>query len=418
MWTVILDRSDRQNHYRLRLDQFAHLRPRVVLIEIWLSLHSNFLSNLQVVVELLKTGGQAVVGISASVDVITGEDLAKARTDFTKSAGSKLLFQTKGEQPGVVAADMDNPVGALFRRSGSSYPWNRHLCGFVAGHGRWKFRESLPRSLYCVAQAPSCREHPRSFCPGRHWFSSADSPCRGAPGARAKVAEVCGRTGRGLSKFVAGSTDGRRGEGLNPDPVARYLPVRTSAAGANDRAMNSENVCPSHDRNQAFHDCARSGDGRDLRSAAQEDWQGLGIRAAAFGAIRGCRYSLLVVWQGGEPHAGSSLAHVSAGGLRPSRLAAGQIGRRCFSVRCRNRRQPRDARGSRWIALPGPEGALRIETLDAPVLALGERMPVNFTRNQPDLAKGLHFCLFNNGWGTNYVQWFGEDMRFRFRISV
>src|SRR5450432_2411820 len=66
----------------------------------------------------------------------------------------------------------------------------------------------------------------------------------------------------------------------------------------------------------------------------------------------------------------------------------------------------------------GPEGALRIETLDAPVLALGERMPVNFTRNQPDLAKGLHFCLFNNGWGTNYVQWFGEDMRFRFRISV
>jgi hypothetical protein len=66
----------------------------------------------------------------------------------------------------------------------------------------------------------------------------------------------------------------------------------------------------------------------------------------------------------------------------------------------------------------GPEGALRIETLDAPVVALGERMPVNFTRNQPDLSKGLHFCLFNNGWGTNYVQWFGEDMRFRFRISV
>ena len=66
----------------------------------------------------------------------------------------------------------------------------------------------------------------------------------------------------------------------------------------------------------------------------------------------------------------------------------------------------------------GPEGALRIDTLDAPVVALGERIPVNFTRNQPDLAKGLHFCLFNNGWGTNYVQWFGEDMRFRFRISV
>jgi hypothetical protein len=66
----------------------------------------------------------------------------------------------------------------------------------------------------------------------------------------------------------------------------------------------------------------------------------------------------------------------------------------------------------------GPEGALRIEALDAPVVAVGERMPVWFTRDQPDLANGFHFSLFNNGWGTNYVQWFGEDMRFRFRISA
>jgi Domain of unknown function (DUF5054) len=66
----------------------------------------------------------------------------------------------------------------------------------------------------------------------------------------------------------------------------------------------------------------------------------------------------------------------------------------------------------------GPEGNLRIESLDAPVVALGEKMPVYFTRNQPDLAKGFHFSLFNNGWGTNYVQWFGENMRFRFRITA
>jgi hypothetical protein len=37
------------------------------------------------------------------------------------------------------------------------------------------------------------------------------------------------------------------------------------------------------------------------------------------------------------------------------------------------------------------------------VVAFCELIPVNFTRNQPDLAKGLHFCLFNNGWGTNYL---------------
>ena len=65
----------------------------------------------------------------------------------------------------------------------------------------------------------------------------------------------------------------------------------------------------------------------------------------------------------------------------------------------------------------GPEGSLGIETLDAPVVALGEKLPVYFSRDQPDLAKGFHFNLFNNGWGTNYIQWFREDMRFRFRIA-
>jgi Domain of unknown function (DUF5054) len=55
-----------------------------------------------------------------------------------------------------------------------------------------------------------------------------------------------------------------------------------------------------------------------------------------------------------------------------------------------------------------------IESLDAPVVALGVKSSIYFTRDQPDLAQGLHFCLHNNTWGTNYVQWFGEDMRFRF----
>jgi len=66
----------------------------------------------------------------------------------------------------------------------------------------------------------------------------------------------------------------------------------------------------------------------------------------------------------------------------------------------------------------GPEGTLKIESWDAPVVALGEKLPVYFSRNQPDPAKGFHFSLFNNGWGTNYIQWFGEDMSFRFKISA
>lgn len=62
--------------------------------------------------------------------------------------------------------------------------------------------------------------------------------------------------------------------------------------------------------------------------------------------------------------------------------------------------------------------ALAIETLDAPVVALGEKTPIFFSREQPDLRKGLHFSLHNNTWGTNYPQWFGEDMRFRFILRT
>lgn len=62
------------------------------------------------------------------------------------------------------------------------------------------------------------------------------------------------------------------------------------------------------------------------------------------------------------------------------------------------------------------KGSFRVETLDAPVIALGEKSPLNFSRSQPDLSSGVHSSLFNNAWGTNYIMWFGEDMRFRFTL--
>ncbi|HEX4771094.1 MAG TPA: DUF5054 domain-containing protein [Bryobacteraceae bacterium] len=64
------------------------------------------------------------------------------------------------------------------------------------------------------------------------------------------------------------------------------------------------------------------------------------------------------------------------------------------------------------------KGSFAVETLDAPLVVLGEKSPIYFSNEQPDLSKGIHFSLFNNGWGTNYVQWFGEDMRFRFVIEA
>jgi hypothetical protein len=63
-------------------------------------------------------------------------------------------------------------------------------------------------------------------------------------------------------------------------------------------------------------------------------------------------------------------------------------------------------------------GSLTIETIDAPVVALDKRSPIYFSNEQPDTSQGFHFSLFNNAWGTNYIQWFGEDVRFRFHLWV
>ena len=62
--------------------------------------------------------------------------------------------------------------------------------------------------------------------------------------------------------------------------------------------------------------------------------------------------------------------------------------------------------------------SLSVETLDAPLIALGEKSPLNFSRDLPDLSRGVHSNLFNNAWGTNYIMWFGEDMRFRYVVRA
>jgi hypothetical protein len=73
---------------------------------------------------------------------------------------------------------------------------------------------------------------------------------------------------------------------------------------------------------------------------------------------------------------------------------------------------------SKGLGYKDAQGSFAIDTLDAPVVALGERSPIYFSKELPDISKGLHFSLFNNTWGTNYIQWFGEDLRFRFEVRT
>lgn len=73
---------------------------------------------------------------------------------------------------------------------------------------------------------------------------------------------------------------------------------------------------------------------------------------------------------------------------------------------------------SKGLTYKDDQGSFAIETLDAPVVTLGERSPIAFSKDQPDISQGIHFSLYNNAWGTNYIQWFGENMRFRFSVRV
>ncbi len=62
-------------------------------------------------------------------------------------------------------------------------------------------------------------------------------------------------------------------------------------------------------------------------------------------------------------------------------------------------------------------GKLYIESPDAPLVAPGERNLLNFDNQLPEVNQGVHFCLHNNVWGTNFVMWFEDDMKYRFTLK-
>ncbi len=70
------------------------------------------------------------------------------------------------------------------------------------------------------------------------------------------------------------------------------------------------------------------------------------------------------------------------------------------------------------VVYKDPKGDIAFLTQDAPLVALGVQSPLYFSRSEANLKGGIHFNLFNNSWGTNYIMWFGEDMRFRFAVEV
>ncbi|MCD7936857.1 MAG: DUF5054 domain-containing protein [Tannerellaceae bacterium] len=71
----------------------------------------------------------------------------------------------------------------------------------------------------------------------------------------------------------------------------------------------------------------------------------------------------------------------------------------------------------RYVRLQSSGQEVRIESMDAPLVRFNDRNMLEFSNELPDGEKGVHFNLLNTLWGTNYPQWFGEDMKFRFTIT-
>jgi len=64
------------------------------------------------------------------------------------------------------------------------------------------------------------------------------------------------------------------------------------------------------------------------------------------------------------------------------------------------------------------KGTVRVTSLDAPLVAIGERNMLNYSTTLPDITKGIHFCLLNNLWGTNFSMWWEGSICYRFTIEL
>lgn len=71
----------------------------------------------------------------------------------------------------------------------------------------------------------------------------------------------------------------------------------------------------------------------------------------------------------------------------------------------------------RYVIIHTRTGKWRISSPDALLVAIGQRDLLNYSETQPDLSGGIHFCLYNNTWGTNFSQWFEGTVQYRFRAE-
>jgi hypothetical protein len=70
------------------------------------------------------------------------------------------------------------------------------------------------------------------------------------------------------------------------------------------------------------------------------------------------------------------------------------------------------------VTYEGSNGAMTIQSYDAPLVCVGKPALLDFSDELPDPNGGVHFNLYNNTWATNFRMWYGDDARFRFAVRL
>lgn len=65
----------------------------------------------------------------------------------------------------------------------------------------------------------------------------------------------------------------------------------------------------------------------------------------------------------------------------------------------------------------GSDAKLQIMSETAPLVSMGRRGLLTFDQAQPSLNEGIFINLYNNTWGTNFPDWFEDDMTFTFSAN-
>lgn len=71
-----------------------------------------------------------------------------------------------------------------------------------------------------------------------------------------------------------------------------------------------------------------------------------------------------------------------------------------------------------YLEARGSGFTLRIRSLDAVLVSMGTTALLDYTDQLPRKNCGIYFNLYNNKWATNFPMWFGDDMKYRFQLTL